>query len=252
MALGKQPDLALAERVLPGPLLRALKHVFARAPARCMLVGGTALSGFYAGHRRSDDLDLFTDSEDDHAAAVLAMRSLEDIGATVAVRQSSRLYFRALCGLDGHAFTADVAAAPSLFRLAEGVVVHGIRVADFETLLALKGAALVSRCAEKDLYDVLWLLEHAPGLTAADLASAAQRLDVGATPENLLIGLLGARIEEQSCGFSLDPAVTAKAIHRQLMRFRTELARALRKLAKGGAQEPLGELVQRVRRLAGL
>ena len=73
MAMGDQPDLSLARRVLPAPLLRALQHVFAQGLSGCMLVGGTALAGFYAGHRRSDDLDLFTETGEDQSAAVLAV-----------------------------------------------------------------------------------------------------------------------------------------------------------------------------------
>ena len=38
-----------------------------------MLVGGTALAGFYAGHRRSDDLDLFVGSPAAQAGIVAGM-----------------------------------------------------------------------------------------------------------------------------------------------------------------------------------
>ena len=70
------PDSRLAQRVLPDPLYRALTHVYAQRISGCMLAGGTAISGYYAGHRRSDDLELFAKDEDAHRAAVLAARSL--------------------------------------------------------------------------------------------------------------------------------------------------------------------------------
>ena len=60
--------------MLPFPLLQALRHVFAQGLNDCVLVGGTALAGFYAGHRRSDDLDLFTGSATAFTQAVLAVR----------------------------------------------------------------------------------------------------------------------------------------------------------------------------------
>ena len=60
MGLARKPESGLAAEVLPPPLYRALTHVFAQGIDGAMLVGGTALAGYYAGHRRSDDLDLFT------------------------------------------------------------------------------------------------------------------------------------------------------------------------------------------------
>ena len=48
-----------------------------------MLVGGTALAGYYAGHRRSDDLDLFVRDEAACRAAVLAVKSLVTLGAGI-------------------------------------------------------------------------------------------------------------------------------------------------------------------------
>lgn len=252
MALRDEPNLALAERVLPRPLLRALRHVFAQRLSGCMLVGGTALAGFYAGHRRSDDLDLFTADADSQQSAVLAVRSLEGIGAAVEVRQNSAVYFRALCELSGHRFTADVAAAPVLFKAGRGVLLAGgLSVADLDTLLMLKGAALVSRCAEKDLFDLLWILERKAATTLGGLVEAAQRFDAGADPESLLISLLGARLDQSSCDFSLDPKLGAKEIYRQVTRFRDQLARGLRSLARHGRPEPLGKLVRKVRAVGG-
>ncbi|MCX5790595.1 MAG: nucleotidyl transferase AbiEii/AbiGii toxin family protein [Elusimicrobia bacterium] len=249
--MGDQPDLSLARRVLPAPLLRALQHVFAQGLPGCMLVGGTALAGFYAGHRRSDDLDLFTETGEDQSAAVLAVRSLERLEAAVEVRQNSEMYFRALCRLEGHRFTVDVAAAPHLFRIGRGIELPGgIRVAEPDTLLALKAAAIVSRCAEKDLFDLFWLLERKPGFTVKDLLVVAQRFDAGATAENMLLSLLGAKLDKESCDFSLDPKLGPGKIHRRLSRFKTELSRALRAAAKEGPPEPLAELVRRIRLLA--
>ena len=251
MAMGIEPDLALAERVLPPPLLRALRHVFAQRISGCMLVGGTALAGFYAGHRRSDDLDLFAEDDGSQRMAALAVRSLEGIGAGVEVRQDSAVYFRALCALEGHRFTVDVATASALFKSGRSVRLPGdILVADLDTLLMLKGAALVSRCAEKDLYDLLWILERKDAMTLRELAQAAQRFDAGASPENLLISVLGARLDMKSCDFSLDQRVSARDIHRQVSGFRKELALGLRAIAKGNRPEPLGDLVRRVRALS--
>ena len=69
MGLAREPQSSLAEQVLPGPLYQALTHVFGQGVSGCMLVGGTALAGYYAGHRRSDDLDLFTEDAFSQRAA---------------------------------------------------------------------------------------------------------------------------------------------------------------------------------------
>lgn len=86
-------DPTLADRVLPAPLLHSLRHVFAQRISGCMLVGGTALSGFYAGHRRSDDLDLFTGSATAFKQTVLAVRSLRTIGVGLEERSHSNQYY---------------------------------------------------------------------------------------------------------------------------------------------------------------
>ncbi|MBI5881551.1 MAG: nucleotidyl transferase AbiEii/AbiGii toxin family protein [Elusimicrobia bacterium] len=248
MALRNEPSIELAERVLPPPLLAALRHIFGQGLAGCGLVGGTALAGFYAGHRRSDDLDLFTDGEANQKAVVLAVRSLESLGAEVQAKTTSASYFRALCLLNGHRFNVDVCVSELLFRVGGFVTLGGgMAVADLDTMLMLKAAALASRCAEKDLYDLIWILERCPGMTLKGFVEAGQRYDAGADAEGLLIGVLGSHIEKESCGFSLDPALSKEAVFRQVSKFKKELSQALRTLAKGQEPPPLAGLVAKAR-----
>ena len=245
-------SLELAEKVLPAPLLRALRHVFSQRLSGCVLAGGSALAGFYAGHRRSDDLDFFTASEESQEAAILAVGSLDRIGAAVQVRQHSASYFRALCRLDERRFTVDVALAPGWFQnLRPVMLAGGIAVADLDSLLRMKAAALVSRCAEKDLYDLIWILERCTGMTLPLLVEAARTLDAGADPESLLISVTGARLSPESCDFSLEPAVTRQAVFRRISLFKDELARGLAALAKDEPPPPLADLIAKVRRLSG-
>ncbi|MBI5596827.1 MAG: hypothetical protein HY928_12110 [Elusimicrobia bacterium] len=241
----------MARKVLPAPLLKALRRLFAQRLKGCMLVGGTALAGFYAGHRRSDDLDLFTEGGASQTAAVLAVRSLEGIGARVEVRQDSESYFRARCTLDGHDFTADVSAAPAAFRAGRGVALQGgLMVADLELLLVLKAAALLSRCSEKDLYDLCWILGRRPKTTLSELIASAAAFDAGADAEGLLISLTGTALDKESCGFGLKGASKAE-VYRQITRFKSGLVRGLRALAKKGPASPIAGLVERARRLKG-
>ncbi|MBI3299750.1 MAG: nucleotidyl transferase AbiEii/AbiGii toxin family protein [Elusimicrobia bacterium] len=249
MEPGDRPSLAFAEHALPAPLLRALGRVFAQRLKGCMLVGGTALAGFYAGHRRSDDIDLFTMGEEAQRAAVLAVRALELDGVRVEPRQDSDVYFRALCGLDGHAFTVDVSAAPAAFRAGGSAELPGgIVVADLDLLLTLKTAALASRCSEKDLYDLAWILERRKTLSLADVVAAACRFDAGADAEGLLISLTGTRPDKEACGFGLRGA-SKDVVFRKITRFKAALTRGLKVLAKEGPPLPIAELLRRARRL---
>ena len=82
MPYGDSPrfEPSLAVRVLPPSLLSGAQARVAQRVSGCMLVGGTALAGFYAGHRRSDDLDLFTGSSAAFRQTVLAVRTLQSLG----------------------------------------------------------------------------------------------------------------------------------------------------------------------------
>ncbi len=115
-----------------------------------MLVGGTALAGYYAGHRRSDDLDIFTGSPRAQEAAVLAVRSLAELGCAVTHQGTSARFSHATCRLAGHDFTTQVVLDSHLFAVGSAIVADdGVAVADLETLLKMKAATLVSRAAKR-------------------------------------------------------------------------------------------------------
>jgi hypothetical protein len=252
VASAPAPNLQLARRVLPPPLLKAITHVFAQGLSGCMLVGGTALAGFYAGHRRSDDIDLFTDDATAQTATVLAVRSLAGLGAELEVSSNSSQYFRALCRLDGHRFTVDVALHPGLSGIGPAVTLENrIVVACLKTLTMMKAAALVSRCSEKDLYDLLWIRRQDRGLTAEKLMELGRQIDAGTTVEGLLISLSGAALSEDSCDFSLDPAVGKRSVYQDISAFKEELLERLLRIAEEQPAPPLGALIKKVRRLRG-
>ena len=105
--MAQSPNSKLARSVLPEPLYRALVHVFEQGISGCMLVGGTALAGYYAGHRRSDDLDLFVRDADAHKATTLAVQTLQDLGASRTDLQHSLQFYSGSYGLSGHDFTVQ-------------------------------------------------------------------------------------------------------------------------------------------------
>ncbi len=250
MASEEEPRAELAEKALPSPLLEAIRHVFAQGLSGCWLVGGTALSGFYAGHRRSDDMDLFTKDPGSQEAAVLAVRSLKELGASLEVSHHSAQYFKALCAFKEYRFTVDVALHAELFSVGEGIGLDdGIVVASLKTLVMMKAAALVSRCGEKDLYDLLWLSRMDPKLTPAEIARNALKLDAGATVEGLLLSVYGAPLSKESCGFALEPPLPPEKVFREIQSFKRKLLAALADAAEKEPEPPIGALIRRIRRM---
>lgn len=204
MGLARKPESGLAAKILPRPLYRALTHVFSQGVEGVMLVGGTALAGYYAGHRRSDDLDLFTDGPLAQRATVFAVKSLREIGASLGQERSSAHFYHATCRLEEHAFTAQVVHDPNLFAVGSAVEADDrVVVADLETLLKMKAATLVSRASEKDLYDLSWFFEQEGELDVPTLLALGKEVDAGMNGESLLISLVGARLDESACRFSL-------------------------------------------------
>jgi len=245
----QQPSIELAERVLPPPLLAALRHVFAQGITECGLVGGTALAGFYAGHRRSDHLNLFARSPEAMRGCTLAVDRLGRLGAKLSAAVRSGQYYRVLCELDGHRFTVDVVEDENVFQVETFVTLSkGITVADLQTLLCMKAATLVSRCSEKDLYDLVWLFERFPNLSIAELIELGRSIDLGMDAESVLASVAGAELRESACGFALDPAETPKKVHQQICRLRDRLVVGLTDYLRQQPAPPLGELVKKLKK----
>jgi hypothetical protein len=248
-----RPRLDLARRVLSPPLLKALLYIFDQHLPRdaVMLVGGTALAGFYAGHRRSDDLDLFVRDSEIHLTVVKAVQALEHIGVQRVDGLRTSQYYRCTCALDEHSFTVDVVVDGNLFRTGEGVVVEDrLSVASLETLLKMKAATLVSRAGEKDLFDLCWLFEHFPELSLPALLEQGREIDGGVNPEAVLLSLSSARLEEAACGFGIGEEASATAIFKKVSALRQALLRELSLyLHAKETQHPLGELVKALKML---
>ena len=242
-------DPSLAARVLPPPLLQALRHVFAQRIDGCMLVGGTALAGFYAGHRRSDDLDLFTGSAAAFTQTILAVRTLRSLGVELHERARSNQFFRAVCQHRELAFTVDVVLDEHVSAITETNHTDGVVVAGLSGLLAMKAATLVSRCSEKDLYDLIWLCNAFPDRELPDLIELARTVDGGVTGETLMYSIGSTSLEREACGFAVDFGVSAAAVFRQVTAFPRELLTALDRHLSDAATSPLRDLVRRIKNL---
>jgi hypothetical protein len=224
-------------------------QIFSHCGEGVALVGGTALAGFYAGHRRSDDLDLFTKSEISQRSTVLAIKSLRAIGARILEESQTPLYYHAVCELGGHSFTVDAVLDTNLFRVGKFTRIEpGILVAELDTLLAMKIATLVSRCSEKDLYDLKWLLGRQASPATAALLAMGTAIDGGVTAENLLSSLGGTALRESACAFSLDPKMSPKKILKEAEGERKAWIKKLTVYLRAAPPPPLAALVKEVKR----
>jgi hypothetical protein len=246
-----EPEADLAAATLPGPLYRALRHIFAQRIDGCGLVGGTALAGFHARHRRSDDLDLFARDAPSFHAASLAVKTLASIGAVnLEVTSDTRQYFGSVWELEGHHFTVDVVLDQNLFRVGRFVTMtDGLCVADLPTLLMTKAATLVSRCGEKDLYDLIWLFREFPEMDFGKLIEMGRRIDGGMNGESVLLSVSGAALSEDACDFALDRNVGRRRIFRQVSDFRRKLVRGITSYLRNQPAPELGELVRTLERI---
>ena len=252
----KKPRLDLAKKTLPHGLLSALESIFVQGCGETMLVGGTALSGFYAGHRRSDDIDLFCKDADSFSATVLAVKALSKNGATLTSEFRSANYYKTTVQYLEHTFTIDTVLDSNCFRVG---IAHDIpipnrefplKVASLVTILKLKCATLVSRASEKVLYDLLWLFDQFPELQIAELLTLGSQIDGGVTGEGVIFTLGSTKPKESACGFSIDFGISASSVYEKIELFREELLKTISQiLHKKRATGTLAEIVASVKKL---
>jgi hypothetical protein len=241
--MANEPNSQLAEQVLPAPLYQALCHVFAQGIADCMLVGGTALAGYYAGHRRSDDLDLFVRDAPALEATILAVESLSALSGRLHARQHTSQFYDVTCELSGRVFTIQVVLDSRVFEVGRATsAADGVTVADLETILKQKAATLVSRCSEKDLYDLAWLFRRFPTLEFDALLDLGAEIDLGITAEAVMLSLTGTSLRESACDFSTSQL--ASAVYRVVTELKASLAKRFDKLARKQQVGPVGELIK--------
>lgn len=209
MAASERPRFDLARKILPRGLINALQFIFAQKLEGVALVGGTALAGFYAGHRCSDDIDLFTRNVVSQEAAIRAILSLKETykGVQLSDEFHSAQYYHTNCIYQGHRFTIDIVLDANLFRVGKFLCTENqIYVADLKTILKTKAATLVSRCSEKDLFDLMWLFENAESLELGlihyeNLIELGKEIDAGVSGESILLSVSGTQLSKESCDF---------------------------------------------------
>lgn len=224
-----KPRRCVSEKTAPAPLRKALTHIFSACPEGLWLVGGTAIAGYYAEHRRSDDLDLFAVDETAFRTTVLAVKSLEKIGATLTHERRSPTYYHTDTKLENHCFTIDVVLDENLHRIGKAERTDdGVRVAGLPTLFAMKISTLVSRCSEKDLFDLDWIYSQTDAIDPGELIEKGLLFDGGISVETLLISLKGTNLRQEACHFLLPgSSLTVAQVYRNITALRDRLIRKL-------------------------
>lgn len=176
--------------------LTALQRDFLRAFAghrtSFFLTGGAVLAGWVLGHRRTDDLDLFTTDDaamQDGERTVRAVAA--ELGASVESVQSSSDFKRYLVRRGGESVVVDL-IRDRVPQLRAKVERDGLRTDTVEEIVANKICALVGRSEPRDLVD-LYCLEQAGYRVESFLADAARK-DAGVTPATVAWVLSGLHV----------------------------------------------------------
>lgn len=171
---------------LLSPFQRQLLEAFFRHERRFFLTGGAALAGFHLGHRRTQDLDFFVNSDDPEIlteAEGALERAATELGCTVESTRTAPNFRRRLVKRTDESVIVDL-VRDVIPPLAEKVVVSGIVVDSPREILANKLCTLLSRSELRDLVDVRALEQS--GLSIEAALSDASRKDAGLTAATLL------------------------------------------------------------------
>lgn len=240
------PFARVSHKALPEGLRSALHFIFERAGDNVWFVGGSALAGYYAEHRRSDDLDLF--SRDAHAQlqCVRAVQSLRERGASLSRESTTPHFFRADVQFLQHTFTIAVVLDENLHRVGAAVRTEdGVMVADIKTLLMMKLACLVSRCSEKDLFDLHWIFEQSSMPKVQDIITLGSHIDGGVNTESVLMSLAGASLKKDACHFLLPhSSLSVEHVFRRVKGLQKKLLRMFLDYQKQAPLSPAARALQ--------
>ena len=141
----------LQKHAVPGPAMDVLNFLSAQDFLNeFRLVGGTGLA-LYWGHRRSVDIDLFTDKK---LSVTLLEHKLTSLDGAVQVSKNP-------IGLmyEINSIKCDFLIYPYSFLFNE-ITEDGIRIAHIEDIIALKLGAIANRGAMKDFVDLYYMLDR--------------------------------------------------------------------------------------------
>lgn len=121
------------------------------------LVGGTAMA-LQVGHRKSDDLDFFSEKSFDTVSVKQALNNLPGVATLVAEKPTGLSYFYDPKN-EHQQFKIDIYNWGVRF-IKPAIEVGAIKMASLEDIAAFKLDAICSRKEYKDYIDLAKLLEH--------------------------------------------------------------------------------------------
>jgi len=144
------------------------------------LTGGTALSRFYLGHRKSDDLDFFTSEEELIQPFSLKIEdALKKAGFKVERKRGFRSFVE--LAVSAHSESTIIhLALDSPYRLDPVIMARefpGLKIDSLKDLAANKVLALFGRATLRDFVDVFFLTKEKFGKN--ELIPMAQKKDPG-------------------------------------------------------------------------
>ncbi len=178
------------------PFQRALLEAFFRRAPAFYLTGGAALAGFYLGHRRTDDLDLFTTEEALESGERALQEAADELGGSLERLQTAPDFRRRLVRRSGESLVVDLVRERATAGQRTKVQRGAVRLDSSEEILANKLCALLSRAELRDLVDVI-SLERA-GLRMEEVLPDAMQKDGGLTPAQLAWVLSELRIGDDA------------------------------------------------------
>lgn len=205
------------------PFQREALRAFFERERGFFVTGGAALAGFHLGHRRTDDLDLFTtdDGAFERGRHVLADVAAS-LGGTLEIRQDTPRFLRTVLSRGDDSVVVDL-VRDQVHQVHSVKPEHdGIRVDPPDEILVNKLAALVGRAEERDLVDVMFLERN--GQRVEDALAPALAKDGGCTPATLAWLLSQIEIPD---GIELPASVTPQ----ELRSFVADLVIRLRRAA---------------------
>lgn len=144
------------------------------------LTGGTALSRFYLGHRKSDDLDFFTTEEELLQPVSLKIEdALRKTGADVERKRGFRSFVELTVSVPPESTIIHL-ALDSPYRLDPTITADefpGLRIDSLRDLASNKLLSLFGRAALRDFVDVFFLAKER--FAKNDLILMAKKKDPG-------------------------------------------------------------------------
>jgi hypothetical protein len=160
-------------------LQREFLRRFSSRTSAFFLSGGAVLAGWVLGHRRTDDLDLFTTDDAAMGEADRLVRGVAaELGAALESVQTAPDFRRYVVRSGTEATIVDL-VRERVPQLHQKVTRDGVLSDPVEEIVANKICALLGRAEVRDLVDI-YFLERA-GFRVERFLGDAQRKDAGVT-----------------------------------------------------------------------